>query len=593
MTTTTSFSRLRVLSPLLLIALLGLPTILAADSNVRIVQVSYVGGDVLVTQGSSTQAVRVKNYLPLAHGALVETRDGVVEIEFEDELLARLAEDSRLDLSELVLRDDGSRLTRLTLREGTATFSAKLKKYDTFQIITPYFSVTVLKNAKVRIDLTDQGGRVKVLDGKVEVETPDDVLELKEGRQLEWDAASSQVALGPASEADGWDEWNDDRDEAVQNARRARRWGVRVASSPYYSNYHYGHSHRYGYCPYYSYGPLLSVHFGHHLSYFSFWGIGFGYHSYGHYYPGFYSGYYPVFAGGYWPYSYGVRRHHRHYSRRSRHRRDRYDGSGGTVASSGGGSTFGDDGDRVGTRRRRRGEGDRTRDRFRREGTRVRNRNTDRQRRTNSDRTSRSREEILRRLAERGRTRGSSSTEKESDRRTRVTDRQRPADTGQNGDRRRETVRRLAERGYPRRASSGDTGTATTRRSDRATATDGNTRRPTTDARRSSPRREAPRQATRRRSQPERSTARTRPTTRQERPSARTRSRSSRPASSASRRSPSNAFSSSRPRSSGRTASAGRSRSSTRASRPSRSASPSRSFRSGGSVRASRGKRNR
>ncbi len=581
MTTTTSFSRLRVLSPLLLIALLGLPTILAADSNVRIVQVSYVGGDVLVTQGSSTQPVRVKNYLPLAHGALVETQDGVVEIEFENELLARLAESSRLDLSELVLRDDGSRLTRLTLREGTATFSAKLKKYDTFQIVTPYFSVTVLKNAKVRIDLTDQGGRVKVLDGKVEVETPDDVLELKEGRQLEWDAASSQVALGPASEADGWDEWNQDRDEAVQNARRARRWGVRVASSPYYSNYHYGHSHRYGYCPYYSsYGPLVSIHFGHHHSYFSFWGIGFGYHSYGHYYPGYYSGYYPVFAGGYWPYSYGARRHHRHYSRRDSHRRtdrrthrrDRHDG---TVAQNGGRGTFGDDGDRVGTRRRR-GEGDRTRDRFRREGERARVRNTDQQRRNRPDQTSRRREEILRRQAERSRTRVTPRTERQSDYRRTVSER--------DGDRRRETVRRLAERGTARRTSPGSTRTAPTRRSDKAT--DGNTRR-------SSPRRVV---QSKERSR-EGSSSRVRKAPKQTRPAqAKSKTRSSRPARSASRRSPSNASSASRSRSAGRTASAGRSRSSSRssrASRPSRSAGPSRSFRSGKASKASRGKRNR
>lgn len=358
----TKTSRFQVFPSFFFAALLCVPVLLVADSYIRIVEVSYVGGDVFVTQGSSTKPVKVKNYLPLEHDAVVETENGVVEISFEDELVARVAEDSRLHLSELVLRDDGSRFTRLTLRQGTATFSARLKKNDTFEVVTPYFTVRSPRKSDFRVDLTAQGGRVKVLSGKVEIETPEDVLQLSKGRQLEWDASNAQVALGPAGNKDGWDEWVEERGDAVKSARRARRWSDVAVNVSYNRHSHIGHTHAWGYCPYYGYRPGYYASYSYYSPYSSYWGFGFGYpyYSFGYYS----SAYYPHFANGYWPYYFGNRVRHRHrHRRRARHRR-RSHGDHTDRAGSGSGASSDSDRATDDSDRRRRGDradrGDRT-----------------------------------------------------------------------------------------------------------------------------------------------------------------------------------------------------------------------------------------
>lgn len=304
----TRTSQSLVFGTVLLLALASAPSAFADDSYARIVQISYVDGEVYITQGTSSRPLKVRNFQPLENGALLDTQDGVVEIEFEDDLVARVAENSQLHFSELVLRDDGGRFTRLGLRQGTGSFSARLKQYDSFLVVTPYFTVTALGKSKFRVDLTDQGGRVKVLSGKVEVETPEEVLEVSKGRQLEWNAAQSQVALGPADEPDGWDEFTSEREKALNAARRARQWSVYTSNYSYAGRGHYGHSHRFGYCPYYSYGHGFNYQLSYYRPAHWYWSFGFGYPIYyTSYYPAYYyPAYYPIYVSSYY---YGGRRH--------------------------------------------------------------------------------------------------------------------------------------------------------------------------------------------------------------------------------------------------------------------------------------------
>ncbi len=118
--------------PLLATLLLSLPLGLAADSYVRIVRLSFVEGDVQVALPGRAQPTRGLLHLPLEHGAAVETPDGVAVVEFEDEALARLAPHTRLHLEELLLLDNGERVTQLFLERGTGTFNVRLRRGDSF-----------------------------------------------------------------------------------------------------------------------------------------------------------------------------------------------------------------------------------------------------------------------------------------------------------------------------------------------------------------------------------------------------------------------------------------------------------------------------
>ena len=300
--------------------LVGASSLTASDTYIRIVQITYVGGDVEVARTADGTPSPAQEYQPLEHDALILTEDGVAEIEFENEIIVRLAEDSRLHLAQLVHRDDGSRYTRLTLRSGTATFLARLRGDDEFMVTTAYFTVLSERKARFRIDLTEDGARVQVFKGRVEVETPSETLQLSKGRQLEWDASNGQAALAELSAPDGWDEWNADRDDVIEAARRRERWSNLAGAVGYYGDPHYGHYHRWGYCPYY-YGSY--AYYGHHSPYYyTSWGL----FSFGHYW------FYPIYYGHHYPtyilsFGHGSG-HHRARRHRRGHHLARHDGDG-------------------------------------------------------------------------------------------------------------------------------------------------------------------------------------------------------------------------------------------------------------------------
>jgi hypothetical protein len=180
------------LFPLLLYSL---PLSLAAYSYVRIVRLSFVEGEVRVVRPNSASPARGLANLPLEHDAVVETAEGVAEIEFEEEAFARLAPHSRLRLAELALLSSGDRVTRLLLEEGTASVEVDLSGGNTFAVLTPHFQVTVPRRAAFRVDLTPEGSRVRVFRGEVRVEAAPNTLQVSAGQMLQWRPASGEVLL--------------------------------------------------------------------------------------------------------------------------------------------------------------------------------------------------------------------------------------------------------------------------------------------------------------------------------------------------------------------------------------------------------------
>ncbi|MFQ5925912.1 MAG: DUF6600 domain-containing protein [Terriglobia bacterium] len=207
-----------ILSSLLL---LTLPLWLEAYSYVRIVRLSWVGGDVYVERPGVAAPERALLNLPLVHDAALETADGNAEVEFESGALARLATDTRLHFTELALADTGGRITTLSLEQGTATFYASLRRGDTFRVLTPYVEVSVVpKRARFRVDLTSTGVRVRVFKGKVSLESPAGPLSVKKGRMFEWDETSQNYRLARNPKRDSWDEWNDNLEYVVHDRVR-------------------------------------------------------------------------------------------------------------------------------------------------------------------------------------------------------------------------------------------------------------------------------------------------------------------------------------------------------------------------------------
>src|SRR5437667_7788659 len=91
-----------------------------ADSQVRIVRLSDVEGDVQIDRNSGQGYEKAFLNLPITQGAKLRANDdGRAEVEFEDGSTVRITPGTVVEFPQLALRDSGARASTVDLREGT------------------------------------------------------------------------------------------------------------------------------------------------------------------------------------------------------------------------------------------------------------------------------------------------------------------------------------------------------------------------------------------------------------------------------------------------------------------------------------------
>ena len=121
-----------VIGLVVLAILVVMPSVTLADTgHARIVRLSLIQGDVRcarsfhddpLVEGNATWEQAELN-LPLREGYVLATGSGRAEVEFESGAMAFLNGNTVLEFYDLSLRD-GGRITRLVLRQGSASFYA-------------------------------------------------------------------------------------------------------------------------------------------------------------------------------------------------------------------------------------------------------------------------------------------------------------------------------------------------------------------------------------------------------------------------------------------------------------------------------------
>jgi uncharacterized protein YaiE (UPF0345 family) len=188
-------------------------------SNARIVRLSYVTGQVQISRPEEDDWENALVNMPVQEGYAIATGQGRVEIEFESGATVRLDDYSEVQFNEMRLVD-GNRITRMTLSQGSAIFYANLARNDEFTVVTTGVHVTVPRNSRFRMDVTQKHVNVAVWKGDVTVETQAGNYKLAKGQALLFDARSSENAVvARAGEWDEFDRWAADRDDAISTAR--------------------------------------------------------------------------------------------------------------------------------------------------------------------------------------------------------------------------------------------------------------------------------------------------------------------------------------------------------------------------------------
>jgi len=202
------------------------PALLAQDATdtsgqpARAVRLSYVDGQVKLSEGGQVVADQAVANTPLFEGAQLTTADsGKAEVQFEDGSVARISPDSSLTLA--VLRGAGSSAeAKLQVNSGLAYFEIQgggqagqmSVQFGDALVTTSGFTV-------LRVDMDNAPGQLAVFSGNAHLEGADGssfAADLHGGESITLNASDpSQYQMAESIEPDSWDAWNSDRDQAL------------------------------------------------------------------------------------------------------------------------------------------------------------------------------------------------------------------------------------------------------------------------------------------------------------------------------------------------------------------------------------------
>jgi hypothetical protein len=228
---------------------------LADNSHARIVRLSLVQGDVrfapsfrddpLTDANAGWQAAPLN--LPIRQGYVVATDNGRAEIEFENGAMMFLGANTVVEFYDLSL-NDGSRITRLVLRQGTSTVYVNPANGDYFSVTGGDFTVEAASRTTFRLDNFDDGSAVSIERGHANVLRSKKTTPLDKGQSLSVHAGdSSDQVVGRAADLDDFDRWVSGRVDSVVTATN---YSSQYVNSPDYSA---------GFADLYTYGSWFPI----------------------------------------------------------------------------------------------------------------------------------------------------------------------------------------------------------------------------------------------------------------------------------------------------------------------------------------------
>jgi hypothetical protein len=226
------------------IFLCGLAAMTAyADSEVRIVRLSYTEGEVEIDRNAGQGFEMALMNLPITHGARLETGpDGHAEVEFENGSTVRLAPATRFIFRELFLRSSGEKVSLIELASGTAYFNLRPKDHNVFRLLIGGHEVPVEDSVRLRASAYPTETKLAVLKGKLEFQAGTQSVKVKKNQTADLSGGQYLVSKGVQQEA--FDDWDEDREEYLE----------RYASGTYFDS-----PYRYGYSDLNYYGNFVNV----------------------------------------------------------------------------------------------------------------------------------------------------------------------------------------------------------------------------------------------------------------------------------------------------------------------------------------------
>jgi uncharacterized membrane protein YgcG len=180
-----------------------------ADSQVRIVRLSQLSGDVQIDRNTGQGFEKPLLNLPVTQGATLRTGSGLAEIEFEDNSLLHLTPNTVVQFQQLELLQSGTKASTVNIEAGTAYVSLAKTKGDEFALAFGHEKVNLAPSAHVRLRVAQTKARLAVFDGSVRIKQPTGTTSVGKKKTLTFDLTSqSEPVLSKKVSTGRYDAWD-------------------------------------------------------------------------------------------------------------------------------------------------------------------------------------------------------------------------------------------------------------------------------------------------------------------------------------------------------------------------------------------------
>lgn len=189
-----------------------------ADSQIRMVRLSEVQGDVQVDRNIGQGYERAFLNLPMTQGVKLRTRnDGRAEVEFEDGSTMRITPNTVIEFPQLSLRDSGVKVSTVHLQEGTAYLNFSGAKDDEFAMTFAHEKVALAQSAHLRVEMDDTTGTLAVFSGDVQVAGDSGTVAVSKNHTATFDLTDDdRHTLAKDLEPDPFDAWDKEQNQYHQ-----------------------------------------------------------------------------------------------------------------------------------------------------------------------------------------------------------------------------------------------------------------------------------------------------------------------------------------------------------------------------------------
>src|SRR2546426_1237783 len=215
-----------------------------ADSQVRIVRLSDVEGNVQIDRNTGQGYEKAFLNLPIAQGVKLRANgEGRAEIEFENASTLRIIPGAVIEFPELSMRDSGTKVTTVKLQEGTAYLNFNGAKSDEFTLNFGREKMVLTRSVHLRVAMGDTDATLAVFKGDVEVTGPSGSVQMGKKQTATFDLADQdRYTLAKNLEKDPYDDWDKHQEEYHQryltsSYRNYSPYAYGMSDLNYYGNY--------------------------------------------------------------------------------------------------------------------------------------------------------------------------------------------------------------------------------------------------------------------------------------------------------------------------------------------------------------------